>query len=96
MGAGSGARPGRASRPSHSIGTALGRARQFVLRQKPNYRVTVTRAALSSFLAGLTAQYNSIYAVVLGASPVQLDALNSTKGGASAIMSLPTGWLVDR
>ena len=96
MGEGSGAQPRPASRPSHVIGRALGRARQFVLRQKPNYRITVTRAALSSFLAGLTAQYNSIYAVALGASPVQLGALNSIKGGASALMSLPTGWLVDR
>ena len=89
-------RRGRFPRPMHAIGMAAGRARQFVLRQKPNYRVTVTRAALSSFLAGLTAQYNSIYAVALGASPIQLGALNSVKGGVSAIMSAPTGWLVDR
>jgi len=96
MGEGSGAQPRPVSRPIHAIGRAASRARQFVRRQKPNYRITVTRAALSSFLAGLTAQYNSIYAVALGASPVQLGALNSVKGGASAIMSLPTGWLVDR
>jgi len=82
--------------PILAIGRALGQARQFVFRQKPNYRVTVTRAALSSFLAGLTAQYNSIYAVALGASPVQLGALNSVRGGVSAVMSSPVGWLVDR
>lgn len=56
-------------RPIRAIGRAAGRARQFVLRQKPSYRITVTRAALSSFLAGFTAQYNSIYAVALGARP---------------------------
>jgi len=92
----SAARPRGIPRSIHAIGRAAGRARQFVLRQKPNYRVTVTRAAFSSFLAGLTAQYNSIYAVALGASPVQLGALNSVKGGVSAVMSLPAGWLVDR
>jgi len=81
---------------THAIGGLLGRVRRFVLRQKPNYRVTVTRAALSNFLAGLTSQYDSIYAIALGASPLQLGALNSIKGGASAVMSLPTGWLVDR
>jgi len=86
----------RIMRPIHAIARAAGRARQFLFRQKPNYRVTITRAALSSFLAGLTAQYNSIYAVALGASPVQLGALNSIQGGVGAVMSPPTGWLVDR
>jgi len=93
---GSAARPGRIPRPIHGIGRAVGHARQFLLRQKPNYRVTVTRAAFSGFLSGLTAQYNSIYAVALGASPVQLGALNSVKGGVSAVMSPLAGWLVDR
>ena len=96
MGEGSVFRNRGVFRPIRAIGRAAGRARQFVLRQKPSYRITVTRAALSSFLAGLTAQYNSIYAVALGASPIQLGALNSVKGCANAAMSLPTGWLVDR
>ena len=82
--------------PIHAIGGLLSRARQFVLRQKPNYRVTVTRAAFSSFLVGLTSQYNSIYAVALGATPIQLGALNSVKGAVSAVMSPLVGWLVDR
>jgi len=79
-----------------TIVTTVSRARHFVIRQKPNYRVTVTRAAVSSLLAGLTAQYDSIYAVLLGASPLQLGLLNSIKGGVSAAMSPPAGWLVDR
>jgi MFS family permease len=82
--------------PIRAVRRQAGKARQFFGRQKPNYRVTVTRAALSSFLGGLTAQYNSIYAVALGASPVQLGALNSTGGAVSALMSAPAGWLVDR
>jgi len=90
------ARPRGIPRSIDVIGWVLGRARQFFRRQKPNYRVTVTRAASSSFLVGLTSQYDSIYAIALGASPIQLGALNSVKGGASAIMSAPTGWLVDR
>ena len=90
------ARVRRIPQPMHAIGRAADGARQFVLRQKPNYRVTVTRAALSSFLAGLTAQYNAIYAVALGASPVELGALNSVQGGTGAVMSPPAGWLVDR
>ena len=93
---GNAAAAGRMPRLIQVVGKAAGRARQFVLRQKPSYRVTVTRAAFSSFLAGLTTQYDSIYAVALGASPVQLGALNSVKGGVSAVMSLPAGWLGDR
>jgi len=81
---------------SNTLVAPVSRARRFILRQKPSYRVTVTRAAFSSFLAGLTTQYDSIYAVALGASPVQLGALNSVKGGVSAVMSLPAGWLGDR
>jgi len=96
MGERSLARPRGIPRSIDVIGRALGRASQFVRRQKPNYRVTATRAASSSFLVGLTSQYDSIYAIALGASPIQLGALNSVKGGASAIMSAPTGWLVDR
>jgi len=83
-------------RPIHAIGRGLGKASQFIRRQKPNYRITVTRAALSSFLVGLTSQYESIYAVALGASPIQLGALNSVKWSASSVMSLPAGWLADR
>ena len=82
--------------PVHAVGRATGRVRQFLLRQKPNYRITMTRAAFSSFLVGLTTQYDSIFAMALGASPVQLGALNSIKGGASAVMSAPAGWLADR
>jgi len=83
-------------RPIHTIHRGLGKARQFIRRQKPNYRITVTRAALSSFLVGLTSQYESIYAVALGASPIQLGALNSVKWGVNSVMSLPAGWLADR
>ena len=84
------------SHPVRAVRTGIGRARRFVLRQKPNYRVTVTRAAASNFLVGLTSQYNSIYATALGASPIQLGALNSVQWGANSAMALPTGWLVDR
>ena len=45
---------GRTFRLIQTIGKAPSRAGRFVLRQKPSYRVTVTRAAFSSFLAGLT------------------------------------------
>jgi len=84
------------SHPVRAIGTAFGQAERFVLRQKPNYRVTVTRAALGSFLMGLTSQYDSIYALALRASKPQLGAIASIGAAVSAILSPPVGWLVDR
>jgi len=70
--------------------------REFIARPKRNYRVAITRAAASNFLANLTAQYDSIYTVALGADPVQLGAIGSIGSGVSALISTPVGWLVDR
>jgi hypothetical protein len=49
------------------IGQALVRAKEFIGRQKRNYRVGVKRASANSFLTGLTSQYSAIYTVGLGA-----------------------------
>jgi MFS family permease len=68
----------------------------FIGRQKHNYRVAVTRSAANSFLLNLTAQYDSIYTVALGADSVELGTVSSIGGGISALISIPLGWLVDR
>jgi len=81
---------------AYTIERALGEARVFVTRQKHNYRVAITRAAAGSFLANLTAQYDSIYTVALGADSVQLGTISSIGSGISALISVPVGWLVDR
>ena len=78
------------------IGKAIERAMGFVRRQKHNYRVAITRSAANTFLLNLTAQYDSIYAVALGADSVGLGAISSIGNGVSALISAPTGWLVDR
>ncbi len=78
------------------IGQAIGRARDFVGRQKRNYRVSMARASANSFLAGLTSQYSAIYAVGLGADSVQLGFLSSVGSAIGALVSTPVGWLVDR
>jgi MFS family permease len=44
----------------------------------------------------LTAQYNAIYAVGLGANSVTLGTISSIGSGISALISTPVGWLVDR
>lgn len=72
------------------------KAKGFLMRQKRNYRVAIARSASSSFLANLTAQYNSIYTVALGADSVQVGTISSIGGAISALISTPVGWLVDR
>ena len=81
---------------AYLVGSTIGRAKGFIGRQKHNYRVAVARSATSSFLANLTAQYDSIYAVALGADSVELGTINSIGNGIGALISTPVGWLVDR
>ena len=78
------------------VGTTTGRIRDFIYRQKHNYRVGAARLSANSFLAGLTSQYGAIYTVGLGADSVQLGSLSSVGGAISALISTPVGWLMDR
>jgi len=79
-----------------TIEKVVGRFVDFIERQKRNYRVAVTRSAVNSFLYNLTAQYDSIYTVALGAGSVELGTINSVGNGIAAAIALPVGWLVDR
>ncbi len=81
---------------AYMVGRAIGRANEFISRQGHNYRVAVIRSAANSFLANLTAQYDSIYTVALGANSVELGTINSIGNGIAALISTPVGWLVDR
>jgi MFS family permease len=44
----------------------------------------------------LTLQYNSLYVVGLGASPVQLGTLTSIRSFMASLFALPGGWLADK
>ena len=80
----------------YSITSTLDRATGFIKRQKRNYSVAITRSAASSFLGNLTAQYDSIYTVGLGADSVLLGTIGSIANAISTLVSTPIGWLVDR
>ncbi len=56
----------------------------------------LVRRSLHGLALNLSAQYNSIYAVALGANPVQLGSLLSAGNTIGALISVPSGWLVDR
>jgi MFS family permease len=78
------------------IGRVTGSVRDFICRQKHNYRVGAARLSVNNFLVGLTSQYSAIYTVGLGADSVQLGSLSSVGGAISALISAPVGWLMDR
>lgn len=76
----------------HFLVTALDTFR----RWPRNFNVIIFRMAFSNFLVGLTAPYESIYVVALGATTVQLGLVNSVGNAASTLIALPAGWLVNR
>jgi len=72
------------------------RALGFAKRQQKPFKVNMVRAALQNLFVSLTQQYQPIYIVGLGADPLQLGLVNSVGGIASAVISMPTGWLADK
>jgi len=83
-------------RGTASMAEALRKFRDFILRQKSNFRVLLVRGVCSSFSKGLTQNYISIYVVELGADTIQLGGLNSVGSLVNTFISAPIGWLADR
>lgn len=67
----------------------------FVQRQTREFKLILARRALHGVADGLTMQYNSVYAVLLGADPVQLGSLESLGNAIGALASVPAGWFID-
>jgi MFS family permease len=67
----------------------------FTQRQTHDFKLMLGRRALHGLAAGLSAQYNSIYATLLGADPVQLGSLGSVGNAVGALAALPAGWFID-
>ena len=64
-------------------------------RQHINWRTVVIRQVFKRFFDQMTAQYTNIYIRELGASAVELGAVNSASGLGRAIVSLPLGIIRD-
>jgi MFS family permease len=71
------------------------RSIRFTKRQTHDFKVMLGRRTLHGLATGLTTQYSSIYATLLGASPVQLGSLQSVGNAVGALGALPTGWAID-
>jgi len=65
-------------------------------RQTRNWRTVVIRQIFNRFFNQLTLQYSNIYIRELGASPVELGAVNSASGIGGTLISMPLGFLQDR
>lgn len=74
----------------------VGELKEVWLRQKKNWRTVVTRNIFNRFFNEITLQYANIYITLLGATPVQLGAVNSALGVAQALISPPLGIIRDR
>jgi MFS family permease len=67
----------------------------FARRQTHDFKLMVGRRALQGIAAGLSTQYDSIYATLLGADAVQLGSLRSVGNAIGAVAALPAGWFID-
>ena len=63
--------------------------------QTPGFKLLLWRRTLHSLASSLSLQYNSIYATLLGADPVQLGSLQSVGNAVGALATLPAGWFID-
>jgi len=67
----------------------------FAQRQTHDFKLMLARRALHGVAFGLSNQYNSVYATLLGANPVQLGSLQSVGNAIGALAGLPAGWFID-
>jgi MFS family permease len=78
-----------------SLRSLVQRSLRFTQRQTHDFKVMLVRRTAHGLATGLTTQYSSLYATLLGASPVQLGSLQSVGNAVSAAASLPAGWFID-
>ena len=71
------------------------RSIHFTKRQTHDFKLMLGRRTLHGLATGLTTQYSSLYATLLGANPVQLGSLQSVGNAVGALTALPTGWFID-
>ena len=79
-----------------SATVAITNAADFLRRQQRDWYVTVTRSSLERFVYQMVVPYLSIYTIALGASATQLGLVNSLGMGIAGLLSLLSGWFIDR
>ncbi len=78
-----------------SLKTAPRRLIRLIQSQTRGFKLLLGRRTLHALASSLSLQYNSIYATLLGADPVQLGSLQSVGNAVGALATLPAGWFID-
>ncbi|MBS7611999.1 MFS transporter [Candidatus Bathyarchaeota archaeon] len=68
----------------------------FFKRLDRRFKILLASIGLHTWSSSLPSQYSQLYAVALGANPVELGSLDSIGGVVSSIFSAPAGWLIDK
>ena len=68
----------------------------FLQRQESPFKVNIMRNLVKNLAVNLTYQYQPIYMISLGATPLILGYLNSISGAVNTVLSIPTGVLADK
>jgi len=74
----------------------VSRAVGFFKRQPRDWKITVGRSCIDRFVYQMVFPYISIYTIALGATATELGIVNSIGMGVAGLVSLLTGWLIDR
>ena len=81
---------------AQAVVDVISKAFGFLRRQKRDWKITVARSSIATFVYQMILPYQSIYTVALGANATQLGVVNSTGMGVAGLLSLPAGWFIDR
>ena len=73
----------------------LEKIKSFFNNQSKNYIVLVIFAVVDTFLISLVNNFNNLYIVALGSTPLQLGKILAIGSLISTIISIPFGWLSD-
>ncbi|MEM2929542.1 MAG: MFS transporter [Thermoproteota archaeon] len=65
-------------------------------RLDKRFKVVLAAIGVYNGANSLTLNYNQLYAVALGANPIELSSLNSVGSVISSAVSIPAGWLIDK
>lgn len=81
---------------TQTIAGAVSKGIGFFKRQPRDWRVTMIRASTFRFFYQMELPYRSVYIRALGATGTQFGLINSVGMGISGVVSVFTGWAIDR
>ena len=81
---------------TQTIAGAISKGVGFFKRQPRDWRVTMIRASTFRFFYQMELPYRSVYIRALGATGTQFGLINSVGMGISGVVSVFTGWAIDR